>query len=100
MKYRITPINPLISRDARPFGTGGRVKSLEWLSQTVIAGAVRSLLWKECRSVELVKQVKVSGTFPVVNGKIYFPRPLDIIADKENIYSIRPIQNFPENCGA
>lgn len=111
LHYRITPIDPVISRDARTFGAGSPMHVLSWPSQTLIAGAVRSVLWKissnqnERTRLELIKQVKISGSFPVVNKIIYFPRALDIIQsiDKDklkHIWQIRPMKAFPDNSGA
>ena len=103
--YRLTPIDPLISRDARPFGEGGRVRSLDWLSQSVTAGAIRTALWKEdpARTPEQLKQVSLRGPFPLVDGKMYLPRPLDIAVSKEGgdapeVWQIRPIK-MPKGCG-
>lgn len=104
--YRITPIDPLISRDARPFGEGGRVRSLEWLSQSVAAGAVRTALWKEdpSRTPEQLRQVSLRGPFPLIGGKMYLPRPLDVVVSKKGggapeVWQIRPIE-MPAGCGA
>ena len=105
MNYRMTPIDPLISRDARPFGAGGRVRSRDWLSQSVAAGAIRTALWKEdtSRTPDQLKQVSLRGPFPLVGGKMYLPRPLDIIVSKEGhetkIWQIRPM-DMPEGWGA
>ena len=107
--YRMTPIDPLISRDARPFGEGGRVRSLDWLSQSVVAGAVRAALWKEDpvrrpEWLERLKQVSLRGPFPLAGGKMYLPRPLDIVLSKEGdgapeVWQIRPMEEIPEGCG-
>ena len=111
MKYRIAPIDPIISRDARSFGAGSPMHTLKWLSPTLIAGAVRTKLWKENENLndrkllDALLDVKVSGAFPIVNEKIYFPRPFDIIVSSKkdggfNVWKIRPMNNFPENSGA
>lgn len=109
MHYRITPIDPIISRDARAFGAGTPMHVLSWLSQTLTAGALRSFLWRvsDNPDVKVLKQVKISGSFPVVDAKIYFPRPLDVIQsidkyDKKvkHIWQINPMKEFPENSGA
>ena len=47
LKYRIKPLDPLISRDARQFGAGSPMHSLDWMTNTAIAGAVRTALWKD-----------------------------------------------------
>ena len=119
MKYKITPIDPLISRDARPFGAGGRVRSLDWLTQTATAGAVRTALWKRLEdrndenALNALHDVRVRGPFPMVDGRLYFPRPLDIavsvkiVRDEKDpnivkekitsVWQIKPI-TIPEDC--
>ena len=105
MKYRIKPIDPLISRDARQFGAGSPMHSLNWLTNTVIAGSIRTFLWKlsdnpESReTINALKKISVTGNFPILDGKIYFPRPLDIIQSSKDIYQIKP-GKFPDNYGA
>ena len=95
---------PLIARDSRPFGAGqgNRIRSLDWLTQSVIAGAVRSTVWKANDSLtpEQLKQISVLGGFPVLDGKIYFPRPLDLLLLREKgretawVFPIRPMENM------
>ena len=105
MKYRINPLDPLISRDARQFGAGSPMHSLNWLANTAIAGAVRAVLWKagenhdSRETLAALKKVAVKGNFPILDGKIYFPRPLDIIRSAKDIYQIKP-GNFPDKSGA
>ena len=105
MNYRMTPIDPIISRDARPFGVGGRVRSMDWPSQSVLAGAVRAALWKEdpARTPDQLKQVSLRGPFPLVEGKMYLPRPLDVVVSKDGhetkVLQIRPM-DMPEDCGS
>lgn len=105
LKYRIKPLDPLISRDARQFGAGSPMHPLNWLTNTAIAGAVRTVLWKtsdnpESReTLEALKKIPIKGNFPILDGKIYFPRPLDIIKSANNIYQIKP-GDFPANSGA
>ena len=105
MKYRITPIDPIISRDARKFVAGSPMHSLNWLSQSVIAGAVRTKLWKASEdpdsneTLNILRKIKVRGSFPILKEKIYFPRPLDIVKSSEDIYQIKPVP-MPENSGA
>jgi CRISPR-associated protein Cmr3 len=42
--------DPLIARDGRPFGTGqgSRMRSLDWLLPSVLAGSFRSLVGENC----------------------------------------------------
>lgn len=107
MKYRITPIDPLISRDARPFGAGGRVRSLDWLTQTAATGAVRTAIWKRLENrddesaLNALHDVKVRGPFPMLDGRLYFPRPLDIVVSmKDKVASVWQItpRPLPDGC--
>ena len=104
MKYRITPIDPSISRDSRQFGAGSPMHALNWLSQSLIAGAVRTKIWKNSENpdshetINELRKIKVCGSFPIVNEKIYFPRPLDIVKSSEDIYQVKP-SIMPENSG-
>ena len=102
--FRIKPLAPLIARDSRPFGAGqgNRIRSLDWLSQSVLAGAVRSTVWKENDKLtpEQLKQISVAGGFPLLDGNIYFPRPLDLLLhrergeDTEKVFPIRPMEEM------
>jgi len=87
VKYlRLTPLSPLIARDSRPFGVGqgNRVRSMDWISPSVIAGAVRTAVWKAEDTLTPVqlKTIEVCGGFPIVDERIYFPRPLDALIRK------------------
>ena len=105
LKYRISPIDPIISRDARQFGAGSPMHSMSWLSNTLIAGTVRTALWKASgdqysnETLNALKNIIVKGIFPVLNRKIYFPRPLDIIKSTKGIYQIKPY-DVPKDSGA
>lgn len=100
--FRLTPLSPLIARDSRPFGAGqgNRVRSMDWISPSVIAGAVRTAVWKEKDTLtpEQLKTIEVHGAFPIADEQIYFPRPLDALirkVEKEtgiaDILRIRPM---------
>lgn len=97
----ITPRDPLIARDGRPFGRnqGFRMKSLDWLTPSVLAGSLRSLLGKQTGSdftpelVAALKDLSIAGPFPVLAGQLYLPAPRDCIRDVKNAsspYSLRP----------
>ena len=83
---RLTPLSPLIARDSRPFGAGqgNRVRSMDWISPSVIAGAVRTAVWKakDTLTPDQLKTIGVCGVFPVLDKRIYFPRPLDALIHK------------------
>ena len=105
MKYRISPIDPIISRDARQFGAGSPMHPLNWLTNSLISGSVRTVLWKMSEdpnnknTLDNLKKVAVNGVFPVLNNKIYFPKPLDIVKSSTNIYQVKP-RNFAQDTGA
>lgn len=89
IKYlRLTPLSPLIARDSRPFGMGqgNRVRSMDWISPSVVAGAVRTAVWKAKDTLTPVqlKTIEVCGGFPIVDEQVYFPRPLDALIHKVN----------------
>lgn len=89
MRYlRLTPLSPLIARDSRPFGMGqgNRVRSMDWISPSVVAGAVRTAVWKAKDTLTPVqlKTIEVCGGFPIVDEQVYFPRPLDALIHKVN----------------
>ncbi|MDD3622507.1 MAG: type III-B CRISPR module-associated Cmr3 family protein, partial [Methanofollis sp.] len=46
MYLSITPHDPLIARDARPFGLGINMKSLDWPYPSVLAGSMRTMIGK------------------------------------------------------
>jgi CRISPR-associated protein Cmr3 len=111
MKITITPIDPLISRDSRPFGRGqgARIRSLDWLTPSVVCGALRTGVGKIHGSFdpEALKTIEVRGPFLEFDGTLYFPRPLDFVpgqslkdGDKKEAfvsgYAIRPFENWEE----
>ena len=65
-------------------GQGNRVRSMDWISPSVIAGAVRTAVWKanDTLTPEQLKTIEVCGGFPVLNERIYLPRPLDALIRK------------------
>ncbi len=82
----LTPRDPIIARDGRPFGAnqGRHMKSLNWLYPSVVAGSLRTLLGKitgagfEPQTVADLKAMNVAGPLPAVNKKLFFPAPGDI----------------------
>ncbi|NOX55804.1 MAG: CRISPR-associated protein Cmr3, partial [Planctomycetes bacterium] len=83
----ITPRDPIIARDGRPFGRGQgvRMRSLDWPLPSVLAGSLRTLLGKQTPSgfcpetVEKLKSLAIAGPLPVVNGRLYLPIPADLV---------------------
>lgn len=107
----ITPHDPIIARDGRPFGIGQgiRMKSLSWPYPSVLAGSLRTLLGKltgdnfrQERTTEALKKINVAGPFPLLNERIFLPTPKDILirgeGTKREAFSIRPMKLEP-GCG-
>jgi CRISPR-associated protein Cmr3 len=97
LKLRIKPIDPLISRDSRPFGLGqgARIRSLDWLNPSVVCGALRSSAGKAHGSFDVPKltSIKVRGPFLECCGSLYFPRPLDCVSD-EHVAKDHPAKGY------
>lgn len=82
----ITPRDPLVARDGRPFGTGqgARMKSLDWFYPSVVVGSLRSLLGKrdanafEASNIASLKKLRCRGPFPVFDHELFFPAPRDL----------------------
>ena len=105
----ITPRDPLIARDGRPFVAGLRMKSLDWFYPPVVAGSLRTLLGnlsggfhsKEdpmyVSQTDELKAIGFGGPFPCENGQLYFPFPLDVEVSRDpNVgfqsYAARPVE--------
>ncbi|MDR1376457.1 MAG: type III-B CRISPR module-associated protein Cmr3 [Synergistaceae bacterium] len=108
LKLTIQPIDPLISRDSRPFGQGQgtKIRSLEWLTPSVVCGSLRTSVGKSVGSfdVQKLKSIKVRGPFLECEKSLYFPRPLDFVTDQSmsnggsiSGYAIRPKALNPED---
>ena len=92
----IDPHDPIIARDGRPFGTGQRMGSLDWLYPSVLAGAVRTTLAKmtnanfaKPETIDALKNISVSGPLPLWGSRIFLPAPKDIIVREEGSGEIR-----------
>ena len=109
--YRVTPLEPLIARDSRPINNNsGRARSLDWLTPSVIAGAVRSTLHRTgiCTAPVDLKKVNAGGGFLIVKNsegqdELCFPRPQDALIGKpdgvqQKCYPLRPL-SLPPDCG-
>lgn len=101
----ITPRDPIIARDGRPFTVGNRMKSLPWLYPSVAAGSLRSLIGKHhvdgftAPVRKMLKQVEVAGPFPVVDQRLYVPAPRDLaVCADGRLFSARPTE-LEENEG-
>lgn len=88
----LTPFDPLIARDGRPFGyrRGNRMRGLPWLLPSVVAGSFRTALVKAAGGDfsgdvphRLLEEVEVAGVLPAHNGQLYLPAPLDCVWNKD-----------------
>ena len=110
-KVEITPRDPLVARDGRPFGAGqgNRMRSGDWLLPSVVAGSLRTLLGKQLGGsfdeamVTALKATAVSGPFPMIDNKLFFPRPADaVLKDDKNqkkLLSVRPLNTAEQGAG-
>ncbi len=108
----ITPRDPLIARDGRPFGMGQgqRMRSLAWPYPSVSAGSLRTLLGKQADpdfspdTVEALKALSIAGPLPMVDGSLFFPWPHDCLLREEKkraCFAVRPVaieENAGEGC--
>lgn len=120
MHLTITPHDPIIARDGRPFGIGQgiRMRSLDWPYPSVLAGSLRTMLGKmnggfSGEDVDnLLKDllgICIAGPLPLKDKQLYLPIPKDILA-KEDIKKfeaipLRPadlrdseVCDFPNSC--
>lgn len=108
----LDPHDPVIARDSRPFGAGIRMKSLDWLYPSVLAGAIRTAIGKTRKNpsfdttlVKELKDISIHGPLPVVSHNLYFPVPKDILVKDsggkcDETFAIRPaqLQSNGEGC--
>lgn len=87
----ITPHDPIIARDGRPFGKnqGIRMRSLDWPYPSVLVGSLRTMLGKmnggfSDENVKELLDIKVAGPLPMKGTQLYLPIPKDILAKKTN----------------
>lgn len=95
----ISPHDPLLVRDGRPFGAGGesgnRARSVDWPYPSTVAGAIRTLIGKlmapedgrnpfhDERFLARLKGTAVVGPLPVAAGELYVPAPRDALAHQD-----------------
>lgn len=100
----ITPHDPIIARDGRPFGIGQRrMRSLNWPYPSVLAGSLRTIIgkqigtdFKDAGITNALKSISVSGPLPLWGGKLFFPVPKDLLVrddgNKRQAYALRPMK--------
>ena len=97
----VSPRDPLIIRDGRPFGAEGsnRLRSLSWPYPSTMAGALRTLLGTRLRGgagdpfddenmLQRLKEIVFSGPLPMSEDELYFPPPADILLSTDKPYSV------------
>ncbi len=111
----ITPRDPLVFRDGRPFNPDGfnLARTLPWPFPSTIAGAVRTVLGKLAardgqapfgseESLEALRAVEVSGAFLLADSEVYLPCPADAVGRgvKDSARMIRLEAVSPSPLGA
>lgn len=98
----ISARDPVIARDGRPFGAaqGHRMKSLDWLYPSVVAGMVRTLLGSKngggfgAKEIKQLKRIGIGGPLPKACAQLFFPAPLDLAVrqqgDQRSVWASRP----------
>lgn len=87
---RTSPRDPVVSRDGRPFGSfpGARMKSLQWVLPSALAGSFRTMLGKlaggfrgenTSELIQFLRDCSIQGGFPVVDNCLYLPTPRDLL---------------------
>ena len=89
---QLTPRDPIIARDGRPFGAGqgNRMRGLGWPLPSVVAGSFRTALVKAHPDLDFagdmpqrLMAIEVAGVFPTVGGELYLPAPIDCVWNGE-----------------
>ncbi|MCS6864570.1 MAG: type III-B CRISPR module-associated Cmr3 family protein [Gemmataceae bacterium] len=105
----LTAHDPLIARDGRPFGVGQgqRMRGLPWPLPSVVAGSFRTALVQATAGLDftadrpqrLLTEVAVAGVFPVHNGQLYLPAPLDAVwhPDTQKLFRATPQAISPDD---
>lgn len=110
---RVTPRDPIIARDGRPFSAGLRARSLDWLYPSVLAGSLRTRLGQLVGKLDKsLLECEVAGGLPVLEGhssdgdahigQLYFPAPADALARSTRggfeVFAARPTEPWA-GCG-
>ncbi|HMN95887.1 MAG TPA: type III-B CRISPR module-associated Cmr3 family protein [Phycisphaerales bacterium] len=110
----LTPRDPVIVRDGRPFGAeaGSKARSLDWLTPSLLAGSVRSAVGKAAggKWVQLHRpllRAGVAGGFPIFRDALYLPAPRDVViepardaASARRVHTLRPAPLDSTRAGA
>ena len=99
---QLTPHDPIIARDGRPFGAGqgNRMRGLNWPLPSVVAGSFRTALVKAHPDLDFggdvpqrLMAIEVAGAFPTAGGELYLPAPHDCVwnGDTGEIHAVKPL---------
>ncbi len=99
---QLTPGDPIIARDGRPFGAGqgNRMHGIAWPLPSVVAGSFRTALVKSRADLDFTKTmprqlmaIKVAGVFPTVDRLLYLPAPNDCVWDEKTgkVFRVQPV---------
>jgi CRISPR-associated protein Cmr3 len=110
---QLSPHDPLVARDGRPFGEGqgNRMRGLPWPLPSVVAGSFRTALVKASGGdfsgdvPQQLMQISVAGMFPVRNQKLYLPAPNDCVAEPlsngkgiKALHRVLPDVEYSDSC--
>lgn len=99
---QLTPRDPLIARDGRPFGAGqgNRMRGLGWPLPSVVAGSFRTALVKAHPDLDFggdvpqrLMAIEVAGVFPTAAQELYLPAPNDCAWDEKTgkVFRVQPV---------
>lgn len=107
---RLTPHDPIIARDGRPFGAGqgNRMHGMAWPLPSVVAGSFRTALVKANPNLDFrnnmpqrLMDIAVAGAFPTVGDQLYLPAPSNAVAEPDEdgksikmVHRVTPQDNF------
>lgn len=108
---RISPLDPFLARDGRPYPLGGNIRTLSWPYPSVTAGGLRTLCAKvagmsfqDPDTPCLLRKLATHGPLLVHGDELYFPSPADAVWEAENdssqMYEARPqaMESGKQNC--
>ncbi|MFC5703835.1 type III-B CRISPR module-associated protein Cmr3 [Cohnella faecalis] len=92
MLMRIEPVDPIMTRDGRPFddSPGSTASIMNEVSPGMLAGTIRTLLLKNRNGLsaidkaDLLRQLRIAGPLLEWNGHLYFPMPADLVIYEVN----------------
>ncbi|MCA2967606.1 MAG: type III-B CRISPR module-associated protein Cmr3 [Acidobacteriaceae bacterium] len=95
---RITPRDPVVIRDGRPFGAGAsKMRALPWPYPQTMSSTVRTMLGKEqghgfdAAGVGGLLTLGIAGGFPERRERLFFPTPADLVcAEDAPPFTLRP----------